>query len=162
MSHFSSVTVTYKDVNCLVDALIACGFTKDQIEVYDTPAQLFDFRGRPTQYVYKDTGDARFQAGDVAHVIVRRRHLGTAHNDLGFFVDTKGDSRELLCDFARRVGAKGAANPIAKADGGYAPWLTRVKREYAVKVFEKQCKRQGKKAVRVNGKDGKIRLYAKA
>jgi len=161
MSHFSSVKVQYKDVPTLIDALVKCGFRRDQIEVHAVPQLIKDYHGRTTKYSYKDTQDERFKDGDKAHVIVRRQHMGPSHNDMGFYVDSKGGSVEFLCDFAR--GSNNAsANKIAHADGGYAPWLKRVKREYSAATAMRSFKSQGKVAKRVDGKDGKIRIYARA
>lgn len=146
----------------MVAALMKSGFTRDQIEVHEKPALLKDYCGKSTKYIYNDTKDERFKDGDCAHVIIRRKHMGSSHNDMGFYVDKDGNSKTILCDYAISSGRSACANPVAKAEGGYKPWMKKVKREYTAETTVRMFKRQGKVAKRVEGKDGKIRIYAKA
>jgi len=60
-------------ITCLEDLLAALaevGYTKDKVEVHDKPVNLVGYHG-----------DTR---KDLAHVIVRRVHVGSASNDIGF------------------------------------------------------------------------------
>jgi hypothetical protein len=158
MSHFSEIKTQIKDVDALVAALIECGFTKDQIEVHKTAQHIRDYCGKVTYYTYKDTGDTRFMGGDVAHVIVRQGDMGEQHNDFGVYVDPQGDSRVFLCDFARSMGTKYCANPVAKEMGGYQAWLSKLKQEYSFAVTKKHYVAKGKKVARQQ-EGNKIKVY---
>lgn len=158
MSHFSEIKTQIKDVDALVAALIECGFTKDQIEVHKTAQHIKDYCGKVTYYTHKDTGDKRFVDGDVAHVIVRRGHMGESHNDFGVYVDPQGDSRVFLCDFARNMGTKYCGNPVAKKLGGYQAWLSKLKQEYSFAVTHKHYTSKGKKVARQQ-EGNKIKVY---
>ena len=79
-SEYRETTTKFTDKDCLVDALVAAGYTRDKIEVHEQPQQLFDFQGRATKYVNK--------TGDKANIIIRRNNIGYgAANDLGFLWD---------------------------------------------------------------------------
>jgi hypothetical protein len=77
MSHYCNVGVKIKDVNCLVDALMAMGFTEDQIDIdLDEPMPLRGYKG-----------DERPQK---AHIRIKgagwpgKNAVGQASNDLGW------------------------------------------------------------------------------
>jgi len=162
MSHYTEIKTQIKDAECAVAALKAVGCTEGMIEVHKEPVSIFDYRNKKTKYAYNDTKDERFAKGDCAHVVIRRNHLGSGHNDFGIYVDGE-DSRIFLCDFARQTRAASSFGlPEAKRLGSYEKWLKRFKQEYAVKVAEKRYAKKGKRVSRVDGKDGKIRLYVKA
>lgn len=68
MSEFATVQLQFKDKQAIVECLKAVGFS--EVECYDKAENLNGYRG-----------DVREQQ---AHIIVRRQHVGTASNDLGF------------------------------------------------------------------------------
>ena len=70
MSHFVECQTKFRDPEALVAALIECGFQEDQIEVHAEAVPLYGYQG-----------DVRPQK---AHVVVRREHVGTAANDVGW------------------------------------------------------------------------------
>lgn len=74
MSKFHRTQTQYKDRDCLVAALGEMGYT--DVEVNEIAKSLYDYHGNKTTYL-----DA---AGDKAEVIVRRQHIGSYANDLGF------------------------------------------------------------------------------
>jgi hypothetical protein len=77
LSEYRSNTTKFTDKDCLIEALIAAGYTREQIEVHDEAVQLYDFYGQATRYIDK--------TGDKANIIIRRNHIGYgAANDLGF------------------------------------------------------------------------------
>jgi hypothetical protein len=69
MSHFVDVVTEIKDRKALVRALERLGF-KGMIEIHDTPMALFGYQG-----------DKRAQK---AHIIIRRRYIGSSSNDIGY------------------------------------------------------------------------------
>ncbi|MCA1593074.1 MAG: hypothetical protein LC754_10570 [Acidobacteria bacterium] len=62
--------VKFTNEALLIEALQRCGWTKDQIEVHPEGAHLMGFEGS--------------QRDEVAHIVIRRRHVGRLSNDLGF------------------------------------------------------------------------------
>lgn len=70
MSHFSQISIKFKDQACLVEALQRFGFYPN---IHDKPVHLYGW-----------LGDKREQ---VAHIIVPRNQISNSSNDLGFFWD---------------------------------------------------------------------------
>jgi len=149
MSHFSEIKTEFKDQDSLIDALVVAGVPRDWIEKHLEPQQICDYKGNPTKYRWQDTQDKRFKSGDKAHVIIRRSHLGSGHNDLGFYVSKTDESFALICDWARQK------------SGYNDKWLSKVRQQYAVCETEKHYARLGKKVHKVQ-EGGKIHLYIKA
>ena len=69
MSHFVKVVTAIKDQKALVLALGRLGF-EGKVEIYSEAQSLIGYKG-----------DKREQK---AHVILRRKHVGSASNDIGF------------------------------------------------------------------------------
>lgn len=70
MSHFSKISIKFKDQSCLVEALQRFGFYPI---IHDKPVNLYGW-----------LGDKREQT---AHIVVPRNQIGGSSNDLGFFWD---------------------------------------------------------------------------
>jgi Protein of unknown function (DUF1257) len=133
MSEYAVYQAEYKDKECLVKALTEMGYAENQIEVHETAQQLFDYHGRATTYTDKN--------GDKAEIIVRRKNVGGAANDLGF-----------------RKNAEGKYQPIiSQYDSGKhnTKWLDGLKKSYTEAVTHKEAKKRGLKfhsRTVVNGK----------
>jgi major membrane immunogen (membrane-anchored lipoprotein) len=69
MSHYVDIETEITDQTALVRALERCGF-KNKIEIHEKAVNLYGYRG-----------DVREQK---ANVIIRRKYVGTAANDIGF------------------------------------------------------------------------------
>ena len=91
MSKYSTNSTQFKESGLLVAALIEMGFTVDQIEVNQTAQQLFDYHGRATKYLD--------QTGDKAEIIIRRQHVGSAANDIGFRRNENGRFEAIISAF---------------------------------------------------------------
>lgn len=88
-SEYREQSTKFKDRDCLVDALVAAGYTRDKIEVHEVPQQLFDYTGRATHYVDK--------TGDKANVIIRRNNIGYGSaNDIGFRWDAATETYKAV------------------------------------------------------------------
>ncbi|MFI0479475.1 DUF1257 domain-containing protein [Actinomadura sp. 9N215] len=85
MSHFTRVRTTLRDADLLAKALAAVGFTA--VETHDDPQTLYGYQG-----------DARPER---AEVIVRRRHIGRASNDIGFRRQSNGSFEAIISDYDR-------------------------------------------------------------
>ena len=77
MSHYIDIVTEIRDQDALLQALGRLGFGGNKVEVYKDPTNLYGY-----------TGDKRSQ---LAHVIIRRRFVGSSSNDIGFL--QQGDGR---------------------------------------------------------------------
>jgi len=76
MSAYLTLLTPMTDQESLVAALVDLGFEVTQIEIHDTPVQLVGYQG-----------DRRVQT---ANIVIRRQHVGTASNDVGFLATATG------------------------------------------------------------------------
>jgi hypothetical protein len=70
VSHYVECKPGFKDQQALIEALVAVGFSREQIEVHEEAVPLFGYQG-----------DERPQRG---HIVIRREHVGQAANDVGW------------------------------------------------------------------------------
>ncbi len=70
MSHYVECKPGFKDQQALIDALLAAGFDRSQVEIHEQAVTLYGYRG-----------DERPQR---AHIVIRRQHVGTGANDVGW------------------------------------------------------------------------------
>jgi hypothetical protein len=85
MSHFTSIKTQIRDVESLRKALADVGFST--VEVHDTPQGLYGFEGnlRP----------------ETAEMIVRRKYIGSASNDIGFKRQVDGQFTAIISNYDR-------------------------------------------------------------
>src|SRR6266702_2651604 len=118
MSEYKKYPTEYKDKECLKAALAEQGYTT--VEDHDVAQPLVDYHGRQTHYT-----DAN---GDTGNIIVRRKYVGGAANDLGFKKDEKtGTYTAMISAFDR-----GKHND---------KWLVDLKRKYNEKLTVKTAKK---------------------
>jgi hypothetical protein len=86
MSHFTTMTTQITDPDALRAALADVGYR--DVEVHDEAQPLYGYRG-----------DVR---ADRAHVIVRRRYIGRASNDIGFRRESDGHFLAVISEYDRR------------------------------------------------------------
>ena len=86
MSAYITLPTPMTDEQCLLDALADLGFERSQVEVHATAAQLVGY-----------WGDRREQ---LANVVIRRQHIGSASNDVGFRGSATG-YQALISDYDR-------------------------------------------------------------
>jgi len=85
MSHFTSIKTQIKNRDALVKALADVGFAR--VEVHETGQPLYGFQG-----------DVR---PEKAEVIVRRKYLGAASNDIGFKLQKDGQFEAIISAYDR-------------------------------------------------------------
>ncbi|TYB45635.1 DUF1257 domain-containing protein [Actinomadura chibensis] len=100
MSHFTKVRTAITDQDRLVAVLRELGFP--EVESHARPTPLYGYRG-----------DVRPEKAEVA---IRRRHVGSASNDIGFHRTSDGTFEAIISEYDRR-----------KYD---AEWLRKVARRY--------------------------------
>ena len=114
VSHFTRVKTQFKSSENLVRALKAMGFK--QVEQHASPKGLYGYRG-----------DLR---SDTAHIIVRRKYVGGASNDLGFIRREDGTYEAIISAYDRQTGKD-------------ERWMTRLRREYGRSTVMEYAKREG-------------------
>ncbi len=128
MSAYVTVQTQFKDQECLVKALEEMGYP---VEVSAEGTALYGYHG-----------DKRAQK---AHVVVRRQHVGSASNDLGWERLEDGSFRQHVSQFDQ-----GATFPKTTQD--------RLKQLYARGVLVKTARSKGYQVAEEKAEGGKIRL----
>ena len=113
MSHYAEVQTQIKDLPCLLEALKVLGF-KD-VEVHEEAQPLVGYGG-----------DLRRQT---AEVIIRRKHIGAASNDIGFKRMPDETFQAIISEFDQRQ-RYGTS------------WLGKLKQEYGIATTIKVAKRK--------------------
>lgn len=129
ISAYSENATEFKDLNCLLQALKDMGF--NDVEVSEQGTNLYGYHG-----------DKR---ADLANVIIRRKHIGLASNDIGFRKQANGTYSAILSDYDRSIGYNDK-------------WLGQVKGKYAERGIMQQAKNKG---LRFGGRkmvNGKVQL----
>jgi hypothetical protein len=85
MSHFTRVHTSLRDAGLLIAALAELGYR--DVEVHDQPQVLYGY-----------LGDERQQR---AEIIIRRKHVGGASNDIGFACQPDGTFEAIISEFDR-------------------------------------------------------------
>jgi hypothetical protein len=152
MSEYSEAQTEFSDPQVLIEALAAVGYTTVENHI-GKPQPLVGFQG-----------DFRTQDGQghttnpalalKADIIVRRRYVGGASNDLGFVKGADGKFKAIISDYdsSRHTPA----------------WLAKLKGEYAEINVVKTMKRMGVKITgrttrkNAQGQEEVVYNYAKA
>ncbi|MBN2005067.1 MAG: DUF1257 domain-containing protein [Anaerolineae bacterium] len=113
MSHYTVLNTQFVDVETLVKALSDVGFS--HVEVHDHPQILMDWVGLPRP--------------QKAEVIIRRKYVGRASNDIGFRRQKDGTFQAIISKFDR----------IRHSEN----WLQSVARRYAYHATLVTLTRQG-------------------
>ncbi len=135
MSRYCKVETQFTDGDALVDALMETSkWTASQIEVHETPQNLFGYHG-----------DKRAQK---AHVIIRRKHVGGASNDLGFVKGDDGNYEAIVSEYdSSRYGKEW----IGQLTGNYAYHRVRREQESRGRTVSRERGQNGRQRVVVTG-----------
>jgi hypothetical protein len=136
MSHYSEVQIEIRDGAALVAALERLGF-KGKIEIYQEAQALRGYKG-----------DRREQQ---AHIIIRRQHVGSAANDIGFERQSDGSYKAWISDFDQSV----TGNNYGTA------WQGKLKQAYGVEKAKAEAKKKGYRVTEKKQDDGRIRLVCR-
>ena len=131
MSHFVECQTEFRDPQALIAALIECGFEESQIEVHDQAVPLYGYQG-----------DVRPQK---ANIIIRREHVGTAANDVGWERLPDGTYRAWISEYDQRHRFDQAMQ-------------NRIRQEYAYAVIERQQRARGRSVERQRLPSGEIEV----
>jgi hypothetical protein len=127
LSEYHQQRTSYKDSECLVKALGDMGYT--EAEVHEVAQSLVGYHG-----------DMR---SEKANIIVRRKYVGLAANDIGFIKSADGTYEAIISEF--------------DSHKHNADWMRALKRHYTERVDMKLAKKSGlrllsRKVTEVNGK----------
>jgi Protein of unknown function (DUF1257) len=137
VSHYGQGDTAIRDPHCLVLALQELGF---EPVVHAEPQPLEGYEGR--------------QRPERAHIIIPRRQVGSASNDIGFLLHFGPDGRTvtnvtaIVSDYdSRRHGPA---------------WVNLVTAKTAMHKIEQDCKRRGKRTERIklDGNRETVRVFA--
>lgn len=131
MSHYVECNPGFKDQQALIEAIVAAGFERSQIEVHAETAALFGYHG-----------DERPQR---AHIVIRREHVGTAANDVGWERLPDGTYRAWISEYDGRH----RFNPETQ---------NRINQEYAYHAVARQQRALGRTIQRRELENGEIEV----
>ncbi len=141
MSHFVECRTGFRDPQALVAALVECDFEESQIEVNAEAVPLLGYQG-----------DVRPQK---AHIVVRRQHVGTGANDVGWERQDDGTYRGWTSEFDAGVGRY--SNRIETSKFNVA-MQNRIKQEYADQVIARQQRALGRSIQRERLPSGELEV----
>ena len=128
MSMYCTVTTQFKSPVALASALVEVGgWTTDQIEIHETPQSLFGYKG-----------DVRTQK---ANIIIRRKHVGSASNDIGFSLQEDSTYTAIISKFD-------------KTKYGQS-WINKLKQSCAFHAIKLQQEKKGRRVTREKLSNGK-------
>lgn len=120
MSAYLTLLTPMTDSECLLEALVDMGFARSSVDVYETPVPLEGY-----------AGDRREQ---VANIVIRRRHLSAASNDIGFLATPTG-YKALLSSYDQ---------PLLGSE-----WLSALNKRYVTHANEKSARLAEQERLRV-------------
>lgn len=136
MSRYCTVKTEFKDGCALIDALMETGkWTVEQIEVHNEPQHLKGY-----------TNDTR---PETAHIIIRRKHVGGASNDIGFVKENDGNYRAIVSSYdSKKYGSRW----MSQLKGNYAfHKLRRGQEARGRHVSRTRCSKTGRQLVEIIG-----------
>ncbi len=131
MSHFVECRTEFRDPAALIAALVECGFEPSQVEIHGQAVPLYGYQG-----------DVRPQK---AHVVIRRQHVGSAANDVGWERQANGAYRAWISEYDGRHRFDQAMQ-------------NRIKQEYAYQVIARQQRARGRTVDRERLPGGEIEV----
>ena len=104
MSHFTCIKTQIKNQDALVKALADIGFK--EVEVHETAQHLYGYQG-----------DIREQT---AEVVIRRKYIGSASNDIGFKRQEDGQFEAIISEYDRHKYSQEWLNRLTQRYGYHA------------------------------------------
>lgn len=133
MSLYCSVETIMQNQEALILALMETGnWTRQQIEVYQEAQRLYGYHNdlRPEK----------------AHIIIHRRFIGSASNDIGFVKDENGQYKAIISEYD------------SNSKGYNQAWINRLKGNYAYHTIRLDQERRGRMVSREKLENGKQRI----
>lgn len=125
MSHYSKIKTKITNKSFLLKALNDLGFTEEQIRVSDTPMQLQGYGG-----------DMRV---DTAEIILPRKYVGGASNDIGFKLQEDGSWGAIISEYDSKNNTAVRKNERTKGITSYnSDWLNTLNQRYSYQHIKQQ------------------------
>lgn len=144
MSHFAELQVEYRAQNesSFVAALEEV-FGKGNVEVHERPVGLFGVEGRDRSKLKPASADYAPEC----HIVIRRKNVGSAANDIGFRRLEDGTYSAYISEYdqVRNFGPERQGQLL---------------QAYGVRVSEKQLSSQGYSTTRQTREDGTVQIIA--
>ncbi len=141
MSHFVECKTEFRDPRALVAALVECGLLESQIEIHAEAVPLYGYQG-----------DVRPQN---AHIVIRRQHVGTGANDVGWQRQPDGTYRAWISEYDAGVGRYGNRKDVARLN---LALQNQIKQEYAYQVIVRQQRSLGRSVERQRLPSGELEV----
>lgn len=141
MSHFLECRTEFRDPDALIAALVECGFDPSVIEQHQEAVPLYGYQG-----------DERSQK---AHIVIRKAHIGTGANDVGWERQPDGTYRAWISEFDAGVGTYA---PRAQDARFNQVTQNRIRQEYAYQVIRRQQLARGRNVSRERLDNGELRV----
>lgn len=141
MSHFVECQTEFRDPQSLVAALVECGYVESQIEVHEEAVPLIGYQG-----------DTRPQS---AHIVIRRQHVGTGANDVGWEKQSDGTFKGWISEFDAGSGQYASRVETARFN---QVAQSKIKQEYAYQVISRQQRVLGRSVERQRLASGEIEV----
>lgn len=142
MSHYSEYETGFRDSDCLEKALNDMGYR--EVEVYSAAQPLYGYQGDFRLVTDWKQHTKNPDLAVCANVIVRRRHIGTSANDLGFVRKQDGSLNAIISEF--------------DSTRHSSTWVGALKQRYAVHMNKKVAIRRGMRVQEKALADGTIKL----
>ena len=139
MSMYCSVQTQFKDQEALITALTESRntlgklFSLQDIEIHDIPTNLYGYRG-----------DIRKEK---ANIIIRRRNVGGAANDVGFVKNENGEFTAIISEYDKTHYNE--------------QWLNNLKANYAYHIIRARQEKMGRIVSRERLTNGKQKIIIK-
>lgn len=128
MSAYRQIKTQISDQDLLKECLEETGFA--EVESHEKAVQLVGYRGDKRK--------------DTAEVVVRRKHVGSASNDIGFKKDADGNFEAVISEYDQ---------------GQYNDkWLGALQARYARKFADRTLRNEGFSLEQTQDESGKITL----
>jgi hypothetical protein len=135
ISEYTIIDVNFNDPESIKSALTELGYHFEEHKV--------------AQKLYGYAGDVR---GQKAHIIVRKKYVGAAANDVGFFRRADGSYEMIISEFDKSGTKKQAVD-----------FTLKIKQLYGKHLAIKHCKRMGLKiSSQKVTEDNKIKIRLRA
>jgi hypothetical protein len=131
---YCSIETEFRNPEALILALMETGlWTREQIEIHTKPQHLVGYHGdlRPEK----------------AEIIIRRKHVGSSSNDIGFSRNEDGMFTAIISEFDKTKYS--------------TTWINKLKGNYAFQAIRLQQENRGRQVSRTKLPDGKQRVEIK-
>ena len=148
MSHYTTCKTKITDREALIKALQDMGFTNEMIQSYEEAQHLEGY-----------AGDKRKQK---AHIILPRRYVGGAANDIGFVENEDGTFGAIISDYDKGSGSCRRSKHTEKIHSYNKNWLDKLAQRYAYNKVKTELSDQGLFIEEEREEDGELFLEVNA